>query len=143
MRLLGLLFLLALIVAGVGWCRGWFVVRTTHAGERDRVELTVDRDRIEEDAAAAKRRIEGAADDREAAGALREFEGRIVSIDTGARRLRLAGADETREFTLALDVVVVDQGRTITLAQLATGDRVRVETEGTADRRSVVRVERL
>jgi hypothetical protein len=50
---LGTLTILALLVAGVGFYRGWFDVSTDDQPGITNVELTIDKDRISQDAEAA------------------------------------------------------------------------------------------
>jgi hypothetical protein len=56
-RLIAVVVLIALLVIGVGFYRGWFTVSSSDADKPSNkvsVNLTVDRDKIEEDAEAVK-----------------------------------------------------------------------------------------
>ena len=56
---LGTLTILALLVAGVGFYRGWFDVSTDDQPGITNVELTIDKDRISQDAEAASAKARG------------------------------------------------------------------------------------
>ena len=55
-RILAVVVVVALLVIGVGFYRGWFAVSSSEADKSSKVNvnLTVDRDKIEEDAEAVK-----------------------------------------------------------------------------------------
>lgn len=52
-KFLGTLVILALIVAGVGFYRGWFGVSTDDQPGETNIEVTIDKDKIKQDAEAA------------------------------------------------------------------------------------------
>jgi cell division protein FtsX len=57
-RLLAVVVVLALLVIGVGFYRGWFAVSQTDpetGGNKVNVNLTVDKDKMQEDAEAVKK----------------------------------------------------------------------------------------
>ncbi len=56
--LIAVLFVLALVVVGVGFFRGWFTVSTPAAkeGNKVNVNLEVDRDKMQDDADKVKRK---------------------------------------------------------------------------------------
>jgi hypothetical protein len=145
MRALGVLFVSVLVVAAVGWVRGWFGVQTSHATERDRVDVVVDRDKVAADAqlaadevgeitgrvAEAVKRLA-----RRIAGDESQLDGRVLSFDAGARRLRIVtDGGEAVELTLPAAVA--------TDAAWAPGVCVRVTVVDRADRLTVTHVERL
>ncbi len=56
-RFIAVVVLVVLLLIGVGFYRGWFAVSSSEAGKASNkvnVNLTVDRDKIEEDAEAVK-----------------------------------------------------------------------------------------
>ena len=57
-RLIAVLIVLVLLVVGVGFYRGWFTVSKSDAdvGNKVNVNLTVDGDKIQEDAEAVKKK---------------------------------------------------------------------------------------
>jgi len=56
-KLLGILFLVIVVIAGIGFARGWFAVSRNRDDATNRVDvnLSVDSDKIREDKDAAKR----------------------------------------------------------------------------------------
>jgi hypothetical protein len=48
-KLLGILVVLALVVALVGFYRGWFTVQSQTAGDQTKVEISIDRNRVKAD----------------------------------------------------------------------------------------------
>lgn len=65
-KFLGTLVILAMIVAGVGFYRGWFGVSTDDQPGETNVELKIDKDRIKQDAAAASEKAREMASDNNA-----------------------------------------------------------------------------
>jgi hypothetical protein len=60
-KALGTLVIIALIVAGVGFYRGWFGVSTEDQPGETNVELRIDKDKIKQDAEAASEKARGLA----------------------------------------------------------------------------------
>ncbi len=61
MRILGVLFLLLVLVVGIGFYRGWFSMSTRDGNAENRqteVNLTVDRDKMDADAGAVTEKVE-------------------------------------------------------------------------------------
>ncbi len=58
MRTLGAIFLILAIIAGVGFYRGWFRVASNDADANSEITLTVDKDKIQDDRAAATEKVE-------------------------------------------------------------------------------------
>ena len=54
-RILRLIVVLAVLVGGVGYYRGWFRV---HSHSDSTIKLTVDRDKIDQDKATARQKIQ-------------------------------------------------------------------------------------
>jgi len=66
-KFLGRLVILALIVVGVGFYRGWFDVSVNDQPDQTNVELTIDKKRIKQDAEVASekaRELVGQSDDQ-------------------------------------------------------------------------------
>ena len=61
-KLLGTLTILVLIVLGVGFYRGWFGVATDDQPGQTNVEINVDKEKIRQDAEAAKEKARELAD---------------------------------------------------------------------------------
>jgi hypothetical protein len=55
-RKLGWLVLIVLVVAGIGWYRGWFRASTQNADGKRTVEFQIDKAKMEQDAARAETR---------------------------------------------------------------------------------------
>ncbi len=53
-KFLGTILILALIVGGLGIYRGWFSMATSEQPGKTNIEIKIDKDRIKEDAEAAK-----------------------------------------------------------------------------------------
>ncbi len=56
-RLLGMLVLLVILVAGFGYYRGWFRAESHDANGHDAVTLTVDKGKLDQDKASAKHEV--------------------------------------------------------------------------------------
>jgi hypothetical protein len=57
-RLIGAIAITLAIVAGVGYYLGWFQFSTNQSGEKSNLEITVDKQKIRDDAEAAKKKAE-------------------------------------------------------------------------------------
>jgi hypothetical protein len=153
MRALGILFVLVLVVAGSGWCRGWFGVQTSHAAARDRLEVVVDRDRIEADARAAADKVgelTGRAADavkraaQKVAGGERRVEAEVLAVDVAQRRLRVRLAGDDVDVVVPGAAAIVDAAEApIPLSSLGTGARVRITFADRDEHLVVARVERI
>jgi hypothetical protein len=58
MRLLGMLVAVLLVVAVVGYFRGWFHVVETNADGQRTISVTVDKDKLQQDEAKAKQKLQ-------------------------------------------------------------------------------------
>jgi hypothetical protein len=152
MRALGVLFVLVLVITTVGWFRGWFGVQTSHAGDRDRVDVVVDRGKIEDDARAAADRvgeITGRAADalkkaaQKVVGGAREVTTEVLDFDATDRRLRVRLDGEDVVLTLPEHVPILAADETLPATSLPPGARVRITLADDDDRLRVTRVERL
>ncbi len=55
-KFLGTLVILAIIVAAVGYYRGWYDVSTNDRPGETNIEMTIDKDKIKQDAEAARQK---------------------------------------------------------------------------------------
>jgi hypothetical protein len=135
MRALNVLFLIVLVVAIVGWWRGWYVIDSFAPGEPTKARITIDHAKLAAVAGDAATGI-GQLTAR-AAAAFRprlrsessfrgELEGKatLVHVNQAARSVELRVGDEV--FTMAIDedtdVFVAD--RPASLGQLRSGETV-------------------
>ena len=66
MRFLMALLLIVAVVAGLGFYRGWFRASSNSADGKADVTLTVDKDKVKDDARDAKDKVRGAGEGAEA-----------------------------------------------------------------------------
>jgi hypothetical protein len=57
-RFLGLLVVLALLVVGVGYYRGWFHADSNNTNGQPTISVTVDKDKINQDKASAQQEVQ-------------------------------------------------------------------------------------
>jgi len=57
-RLLGMLVVLLIVVAAIGYYRGWFLAESTDANGHRTVTVTVDQDKIDQDKASAQQQVQ-------------------------------------------------------------------------------------
>jgi hypothetical protein len=152
MRALGVLLVLVLAIGVVGWFRGWFGVQTTHAAERDRVDVVVDEGKVADDARAAADKIgeiTGRAADavkrlaHRIAGGERQLEGTVVQTNVATHVLRVRADGEDVDVTVPGDVAIVAADASLPLTSLQPGERVRITILDRDDRLVVTRVQRL
>ena len=58
LRFLGVLVVLGLLIAGVGYYRGWFVAGSTDTNGKDTLKLTVDKDKLTQDKDSAQQQVQ-------------------------------------------------------------------------------------
>lgn len=150
MRFLGLLFLLLLILAGVGYCRGWFTVTTTHAGGRDRVTVGVDEDRIGADARAAANKIgelsAAAVEKLRGLGEkvdpdTRVVEGSVAAVDQAARDIEVTAGAERIRLHVPLGVAITKDGQAVDFDRLRPGTAVRLVLDEDPEHLRLERIE--
>jgi hypothetical protein len=148
MRILGLLFLVFLLLAVVGYFRGWFTVTSAHAGSG--VTLHVDEGRMRDDSRAA---VAGIADTsakiaevvksigRRSPAGETVVDGTVTAVDTIERDLTVR-ADTTTTATPSLRLRVPDavkisrDGDRVAFGEILPGARVKLTfVDATADRR--------
>jgi len=149
MRLLGFLFVIVLLLAAVGWFRGWFSV-TTHASGNGDVTLEVDNDRIRDDAQATAAKIGQLS--AKAAAAVKsmgrkvsaeesDLEGTLAAVDLRARDLTVTAGSQTIELHVPSSVAITRDKKSVGFEQLQPTTRVRLTFHHTGDDRSLSRIE--
>jgi hypothetical protein len=150
MRFLGFLFLMALLLACVGYFRGWFSVTTTHAGGKNDITLGVDGDRIGDDAKVVTERL-GVLSEK-AVEAVRSL-GRKVGTDESELEGVLSAVSPTRsDITLTVGTQAIElhvppgtsikrDSEVVGLDQLQVGARVKVTVKQTGEERRLSRIE--
>ncbi|HEX5050243.1 MAG TPA: hypothetical protein VFZ65_00595 [Planctomycetota bacterium] len=145
MRLLGSLFLLFLVLVAVGYVQGWFAINTSHAGGKQGVAITVDDDKIADDAASVKHTlgIGKAEQGGSAETSASDVEGTITLVDLAGRDLTVTVATETIVQHVPTSVAVTRGGAAVPFEQLRANMRARFSFEKTGASRHLVRVELL
>ena len=57
-RLLGILVVIAVVVAGIGYYRGWFHAESRDTNGQSTVTVTVDKDKMDQDRAKARQDVQ-------------------------------------------------------------------------------------
>jgi hypothetical protein len=57
-RLIGAIVIVLAILVGIGFYMDWFHVSTNQSGQKSNVEISVDKQKIQEDEEAAKKKVE-------------------------------------------------------------------------------------
>jgi hypothetical protein len=150
MRLLGFLFLLVLILLGIGYARGWFTVSTSHAAGKDDVTVGVDSDKIDEDARAAANKLGELSDraaevvksiGRKVSGDQTELEGSIASADHNARDLTVTTASGPIDLHVPSAVPITRAGASVAFDELRPATRVKLTFQNVGEERRLARVE--
>lgn len=58
LRFLGMLVVLAALVAGFGYYRGWFHARSSDSNGQDTIKLSVDQNKLDQDKASAQQQVQ-------------------------------------------------------------------------------------
>jgi hypothetical protein len=135
MRFFGTLFFVVLVIALLGWWRGWFFVEAANTGHRTETRLTIDRERISDDAADAAAKVEALTDravavfkSRSKAATTRadgiEVAATLVAVNEPARTVQLRVGDEVFTAGVGRDVGITIAGQNATIGQLRTGAEV-------------------
>ena len=150
MRLLGFLFLLLLILAGVGFYQGWFSITTAKAGGKDEVRLEVDSGKIGDDTKAAAARIGELS--VKAAAAVKslgrkgnagetEIEGVLSSVNLTSHSVTLVAGSESIDMQVGSGVAITRDGESLGFDQLRSAMRARFVFADAADARRLLRIE--
>lgn len=151
MKLLGFLFFLVLVLAVVGYGRGWFSVATSHASGKTGVAVSVDNDKVTDDAAAVANKL-GVGDAKKdqtpqpaTAGDANEsdVEGVITFVDLAGRDLTVTVDGETIVQHVPTSVAATRGGVAVPFEQLRATMRARFSYEQTGASRHLVRLELL
>jgi translation initiation factor IF-1 len=132
---LTLLVVLFLIVAGVGWYRGWFTMGLRNDSSDDKVDVNVsiDRAKIRSDTQAAQERTRelGERVTRQAREVVKSPEeetarGNVIDVLPEMRQVRVRLEDGVQTFEVPENSTVRLQAKSGMLEQLKPGDRVTV-----------------
>jgi hypothetical protein len=132
MKMLGYLFVLAILLAVVGYTRGWFTVEAASSSERADVRMTVDRDRMSADARSVLDTVgaggaKTAANPESLPGSSGTFlEGRITSVQTATRDLTVEAESRTSTHRIAIGTPITRDGATVAFDQLQPDMRARL-----------------
>jgi len=132
MKLLGYLFVLAIVLAVLGYARGWFTVEAASNPERADVKVSVDRDRMSEDARSVMDRVGAGGAKSEPTtesptGSSGTFlDGRITSVQAATRDLTVAVGSGTSTHRVAAGVPITRAGATIAFDLLQPDMKVRL-----------------
>jgi hypothetical protein len=150
MRFLGFIFVIVVILAAVGYCRGWFSVTTTHAGGRSEVTLGVDNEKISDDTKSATDRLgELSAKAVEAVKSLgrtvsanaSELEGTVTAVDPAARDLTVVASSKAIDLHVPIAVPIRRDGESVAFGQLHPATRVKLSFEHAGDNRRLSRID--
>lgn len=149
MRSLGFLFLAILVVAGIGYFRGWFAVTTTQAADRNKLTVGIDSGKMGDDAKAAVDHVEllsqQAADHVRALGRKAgpdesEIEGTLTGIDQAARNLTLGVGEKSIVMHVGAAVAISGNGSSSVFADLRSGMRVRCSFQAAGETQRLTRI---
>ena len=134
MKLLGYLFVVAVVLGLVGLARGWFTVVAATSHGRTDVQLRVDGDQIAKDASAAKDGVValGRGGPQRAADAAatnepgQAVEGRITAVDQAAQDLTIEVATQRSVHHVGPDVAITRDSVAFPFAQLRPEMRARL-----------------
>lgn len=147
MRMLGILFVLALAVAVLGYCRGWFAVYTAQtAGGGLRVSIYDQR--LRDDGRATAVRIRqmlpaATASPSLAAAGTEELTGTITAFEPDERHLIVRTHDGTLDLTVPNDITILQGAQPAGLAALKAHLRVRLTFDQQGEERQLTRIELL
>ena len=150
MRLLGFLFVVLLLLAGVGYLRGWFAISTTNAAGKGDVTLAVDQDKISADAKTAGTKIGQLS--AKAIAAVKSLgskvsadettlEGTLSVVDQAARDLTLTAGSEKIELHVPSGIPVTRDGKAVGFDQLQPATRVKLAFKHAGEDRVLARIE--
>jgi len=152
MKLLGFLFLVVLVFAAVGYARGWFSVATSHASGKTGVAVTVDDDKITDDAASVANKLgvgyaKKAQTPQPATGSgganPSDVEGVITFVDLAGRDLTVTVDGEAIVQHVPTSVAATRGGVAVPFEQLRANMRARFSFEQIGAARHLVRFELL
>lgn len=149
MRFLGFVFVVVLILAGVGYSLGWFSVSTSQASGKRDVTLEVNERKLGDDTRAVTDRLgELTAKAVHAIKSLgrktvegSELEGTLASVDAAARDLAVTVGGETHEVHVPSAVPILKEGESVGFEALRPAAHVKLSFTGAGDRWTLTRVD--
>lgn len=150
MRFLGFLFLLALVVAAVGYFQGWFSFSTSKAGDRRSFEGVINDAEFERDTRQIRDKLDAAASrvvekirslGRGVSADETRIEGTVTDVDAAQQRVTVNASSETLVLHVPSSVTVTDGGRTVAFAEVRQGDPVEVLVRREGEGWRLVRLE--
>jgi hypothetical protein len=144
MKFLGFMFLLALLLAAVGYFRGWFSITTSDASGKSGVELTIDNQKLGDDAKAVTRQRPAATTEPEGSAATTdgsEVEGVLAAVDVAARNLTVTVGSQRFVQHVATAVPISRSGVSIGLDELRAKMRAKLVFDHANEPRGLLRIE--
>jgi hypothetical protein len=150
MRFLGFVFLMALILACVGYFRGWFSVTTTHAGGKNEITLGIDSGKAGDDAKAVTERLGILSDKavevvrslgRKVGTDESELEGVLSAVNSARRDITMTIGAQSIGLHVPSGTPITRDSEAVGLDQLQVGARVKVAVKQTGDEHRLSRIE--
>lgn len=150
MKLLGFVFLLVLLLAGVGLFRGWFSVTTAHASGGDEVTLTIDKEKVTDDTGSAAselgrlsaRAVEAVKSlGRQASPDETELAGTIETVDPATRTLMVDVGTQTIDLHVPAATPITRDAVAIDFEHLTPEAEIKLFFEADGEDRRLVRIE--
>lgn len=132
--LIVLILLVAVVIVGTGFYRGWFAFKSDSADKKSNVTFSVDTEKFQADrnsAVASAQNLGRQIKDKVAGPSEKSMDGTVVSV-TGDKLTITNNEGKEHSHTLAADVKVTCDGKDCKAADLKAGMRVRVTTNETA-----------
>lgn len=150
MRLMGFLFVIVLILAAVGYFRGWFSVTTTHASGKSELTLGVDNDKISGDTRTAAAELGKLS--AKAVAAVKslatkvspeesELQATVEKIDLAGRDLIVAIGSQSIDLHVPSAVPISRDGATAGFDQLQPTTRAKFFFKHAGDDQQLARIE--
>lgn len=152
MRILGFLFVVAIVLAVAGYSRGWFTISTStaHAAGKSEVSVQIDEHKVRDDANAASAQLGQLS--AKAVAAVKSLaskvsadesalEGTLLTVDQAARDFTLSAGSETIGLHVPTGVPLTRDGKAVGFEQLQPTARVRLAFRHAGEDRKLVRIE--
>lgn len=142
MKLIGFLFVCCVVIGVVGYLRGWFTVTTVSAGGKDGMTVTIESDKLSDDAYVLQKQLplQHDANAVTTTELATEVAGVLSAIDVAARNLSLTVGGETIVQHVKADVAIDHDGESLGLEDLRATMRVQLIFASRNQQRSLVRV---
>jgi hypothetical protein len=144
MKMLGFVFLCVLLLATVGYFRGWFSISTSHASGKSGLELTIDNDKLGEDAKSVTKSLPTATakvGDAAAEAENHAVDAVLAGVDVAARNLTVTIGTQTLVQHVATAVAITRSGASIGLDALVVGMRAKLIFDHATEPRVLLRIE--